>query len=143
KGDLAAYLLVPKGYGDAASRFQYASASIQLGIDPKRNAEAGMLQGLVSEAAYRGMADKFKNPGDMRKSVNEGLESLKTSTADPAAKRETARFLRELDTYLQSGASSSSGSNFTMEGPKIESVAVSAEGKQPASPFEITFPQAI
>ena len=41
KADLAAYVVIPKGYGEAASRFQYANGpAIQVGIDPSRKAEA-------------------------------------------------------------------------------------------------------
>jgi ABC-2 type transport system permease protein len=52
KGDLSACIVIPRGYGDAASKMQYASGpALRIAIDPSRTAEKGMLQGVVSEAA--------------------------------------------------------------------------------------------
>ena len=144
KGNLTAYILVPKGYGDAARTFQYSKApALQIGIDPSRNAEGGMLQGVVSEAAYKGMAEMFSQPTDMRQSLQQGLAQIH-ATKDPKD-APTERLLTELDRYYASGAtmSPSGGGGFSMQGPKVESVPVQAPGAQPANPFEITFPQAI
>lgn len=146
KGDLSAYVLIPKGYGQAASKFQYATGpALQIGIDPSRKAEGGMLQGVVSEAAYKGMSDSMAQPADMRQSVQQGLAKLTSEPSSDADATETKRFLNELDRYLASGASTAQGASgsFSFEGPKIESIPVKADGAQPASPFEITFPQAI
>ena len=146
KGDLTAYVLIPKGYGDAASKFQYSTGpAVQIGIDPSRKAEGGMLQGVVSEAAYKGMSDSMSQPADLRQSVQQGLAKLTANPADDSNSKETKQFLGALDHYLASGASTAPGAagNFSFQGPKIESVPVQAAGAQPASSFEITFPQAI
>lgn len=146
KGNLTAFILIPKGYGDAASKFQYASGpALEIGIDPTRNAEGGMLQGVLSEAAYKGMSDSMAQPADMRQSVQQGLSKLTSAASDDPNSKETKRFLTELDRYLASGASTTPGGpgRFSFEGPKIESVPVQATGVHPANSFEITFPQAI
>lgn len=146
KGDLSAYVLIPKGYGEAASRMQYASGpAIKVGIDPSRNAEAGMLQGVVSEAAYKGMSEMFSQPDDMRPMVQDNLAKIKASGKSDPETASTSQFLTDLNRYLSSPAASSPNANsaFSMQGPKIESEPVKAEGAQPANAFEITFPQAI
>jgi ABC-2 type transport system permease protein len=140
KGDLTAYVLIPKGYGEAASRMQYATGpAIKIGVDPSHRAEAGMLQGVVSEAAYKGMSEMFSKPEEMRAATQEGLQHLAASS-DPESVR-----LKGLLGALQqfSATSTTANSNFSFQGPKIESEPVKAEGAQPASSFEITFPQAI
>jgi len=144
KGDIAAYVVIPKGYGEAASRLQYANGpAIQVGIDPSRKAEAGVLQGVVSEAAYKGMSEMFAQHADMHATIAEGREKLKASKDPQDAS--TLKFLDALDSYLATPTSSSpnAASNFSFQGPKIESVTVKQDGAQPASPFEVTFPQAI
>lgn len=144
RGNLSAYVLIPKGYGEAARTMQYDSGpGIQVGIDPSKNAEAGMLQGVVSEAAYKGMSEMFSQPTEMRGSVQEGLKTLQAKNNPQDAT--TVRFLGELDRYLAAGGTMSrdDSSGFSFKGPKIEQVKVKPDGATPASPFEITFPQAI
>lgn len=143
RGNLSAYILIPKGYGEAARSMQYAKGpAIQVGIDPSKKAESGMLQGVVSESAYKGMSEMFSQPVEMRESVQEGLKSLQEKGKPEDAS--TVRYLGELDRYLASGGMAGTGGNgFSFEGPKIEQIKVQAEGTQPASAFDLTFPQAI
>ncbi len=144
KGDLSAYVIIPKGFGEAASRMQYASGpALQIGIDPSKTAETGILQGVVAESAYKGMSEMFSQPGDMKGLIQNGLSDLKSSGTAEA--NDTRQLLLALDKYYTSNAaaSPSGNSNFSFEGPKIESVKVRADGAQPASSFEYTFPQAI
>src|SRR5579885_2860672 len=143
KGDLAAYVLIPKGYGEAASRMQYAiGPAIKIGVDPSRQAESEMLQGIVSEAAYKGMSEMFSHPADMQHSVEEGLHAA--NNRDPK-NLPMVQLLTALERYYQSPGASSpdSAANFSFQGPKIETENVKVEGAKPATPFEITFPQAI
>jgi len=142
KGNLAAYIVIPKGYGEAASRMRYAMGpAIQIGNDPSRKAEAGILKGVVAEAAYKGMSDMFSHPADIKASAQEGLDNL-ASSRDPNDV-ETRAFLTSLQKYLSRPAASdpSSAGNFSFQGPKIETVEVKGDG--PASAYEVTFPQAI
>jgi ABC-2 type transport system permease protein len=144
KGELAAYVLIPKGYGEAASKFQYATGpAIQVGIDPSRQAEAGMLQGVVAEAAYGGMASTFSNPIDMKTSTEEGLAALKNSQNANDAR--TVDLLTALNRYYATPtpAAQAGNSEFSFQGPKIESVTVKGKEALPAKSFEYTFPQAI
>lgn len=144
RGNLSAYILIPKGYGDAARTMRYSTGpALQLGIDPSKKAESGMLQGVVSEAAYKGMSEMFSQPTEMRGSVQEGLKSLQASHKPEDAA--SVRFLGELDRYLAAGGTvtGAGGNGFSFQGPKIEQVKVEAGGTQPASAFDLTFPQAI
>lgn len=142
KSDLAAYVLIPKGFGDAARKLQYGSGpAIKIGIDPSRKAEAGMLQGVVSQAAFGGLADRFSNSAESRESIRQDLADLSQANLTPQQKEPTARFLKELDRYMGSTQTQTPASGF--QGPKIEADPIAPNGAQPASSFEITFPQAI
>jgi ABC-2 type transport system permease protein len=145
KGDLAAYIVIPKGYGEAASRMQYATGpALKIGIDPSRKAETGMLQGVVAEAAYKGMSDMFSQPTDLRKSVQQDIAKLAGPAVTDPDYASTKRFLTELNRWLASPAASSpnTASNFSFQGPKVESEPVNIGNAQPTS-FEVSFPQAI
>ena len=143
-GSLAAYILIPKGYGDEQRRFQYSSGpAITLGIDPKRAAEAGMLQGVVSEAAYSQMSSMFASGPEQKASIEQNIQDLRSSSNAPN-RQATIKFLTDLQTYMNSGAGSASGAgSFKFEGPKVATEPVTFDGPAPASPFEVTFPQAI
>lgn len=59
KGNLAAYVLIPKGFGSQFTRHDFSKGpSLKLGMDPKRQAEAGMLDGILGRAAGNIMDDQ-------------------------------------------------------------------------------------
>ncbi len=57
KGKAAAFLILPQGFGAAKSNmFSGDTATVQLGVDPKRTAIKGLLQGVLmsyAEHVYR------------------------------------------------------------------------------------------
>ncbi len=135
KGNIAAYVQIPKGYG-AYDPFEKApdSASLKVGADPSKKVEIGMLEGMLQGAAmqsqFGSMTDKN---GAWKERVNKGLKS-------PDLDKDTKDFLRQIDKYM----SSNSGKNsMTFDGPKIVKQEEHKQGIEPASPFEVTFPQAL
>jgi ABC-2 type transport system permease protein len=144
KGDISAYVLVPKGFGEASQRFQAGEKPIKIGSDPSRKAEAGMLQGVIAEAAYADMQKKFSDPVSMQASAKDALAELDKASDMPADQKENLKgLLSALDKYGASGAATGPGGQAGMQGPKIETENVAAEGAKPASAFEVTFPQAL
>lgn len=147
KGNLAAYILIPKGYGEEARSFQYANGpALKIGIDPSRQAEAGLLNGVLAQAAYQKMSENMSGSPSSRRNLEQSLQDVQKSSLSPADKESTTRFLKELDRFMgspamQGGANGASSAGFT--GPSIESEKVAQEGVTPASPFEVTFPQAL
>jgi ABC-2 type transport system permease protein len=55
QGDLAAYIALGPGFGKSTDFFAGRVPEIELGIDPRRKAEAGYLQGMLTEAAFADM----------------------------------------------------------------------------------------
>ena len=136
RGDLTAYVRIPQGYGEADRQFK--SPRIEVGVDPARKAEIGMLQGVISQAAFEGLGEKFSNPSSMVGSIDSALAT------SGAVNAQTRRFLTELKAFMESGASAASqDEGFGFQGPKIETTAVAQKGDRPASSFEVTFPQAL
>lgn len=56
QGLLTAFIIIPEGFAEAhAHNTKVAPAQLELGVDPRRRAEAGMLQGLLIEHAFGGL----------------------------------------------------------------------------------------
>jgi ABC-2 type transport system permease protein len=104
-----------------------------------------MLQGVISEAAYKGMSEMFSQPGDMKQTIESGMQSLKQADASDPQNASTRQLLVALDRYYTSPAATSSAatSNFSLQGPKIDTEDVHPTGVMPANSYEFTFPQAI
>lgn len=135
KGQIAAYVQIPKGYG-AFDPFEKApeSASLKVGADPSRKIESGMLEGMLQGAAMQSQFGSMSdNNGAWKERVNKGLES-------PDLDKETKDFLRQVDKYMSSN-SGKKGMHF--DGPTIVKQEEHKQGVEPASSFEVTFPQAL
>ena len=87
KGNRVAMLVLPKGFGETAGVFWDTPPKIQLGVDPSRNAEAGMLQGFVMEGIGQLVAYRFQHPNQMRGAISRQRELIATkSEIEPANK---------------------------------------------------------
>lgn len=62
KGALTAYLEIPKGFAEGASAFPMGRLpDVSLGVDPSRKAEAGILQGVISESVMKAVVGDTPN----------------------------------------------------------------------------------
>jgi ABC-2 type transport system permease protein len=148
-GTLTAAVVVPKGYAEAETRlFHGAPRTLELAVDPARNAEAAMLEGILTGAAMQSMQELFRGGESARKLVDNALVDLKKV---PEGRQRTSaeRFLGELGTFLDAqpkvtpavgsgAAGSSSGGWKPLEITRRE---LRAERVGPASAFDVTFPQ--
>ena len=63
-GRRAAFLVIKPGFGEASKRFlSGASKEVELGVDPVRQAEAGMIQGLLMKQAGAAILTRFTSSG--------------------------------------------------------------------------------
>jgi ABC-2 type transport system permease protein len=60
RGDLVGMIAIPKGFGKTAGLPWLKAPAVELGVDPSRLAEAGMLEGLVMQAAGQLTIERFK-----------------------------------------------------------------------------------
>jgi ABC-2 type transport system permease protein len=152
KGRRTAFVIVPKGFGVAAERLFYgAPPSVELGVDPSRRAESGMLEGVLMKYGVQEMQTAFSDPTVGRRAVENARQSLsagRDTARDPDA-ASTSAFLAELDKYLQrprSAASPGTDQGFGAAGWTPLAIArrdVAGDDRGPRSSFEFTFPQGV
>lgn len=153
-GRLAAAVVVPEGFGERmAMPFVGGGAELQLLIDPARQAERGVLQGVVLEAGYRQFQQVFTDPSRLREVAARGIESIDAADADERARLAPLRlFLSALGAFGGSFAGGADGDGGSALGEAFESAfqpvaldvsEVLPEGRTKNNAFAITFPQAI
>ncbi len=140
QGRLTAYVLIPKGYQDEVQNFRYSEGpSLQIGIDPTRQAESGMLQGVLASSSYAQMGDQMQvgsNGNGLRENIARVGSSSYLNRQD---KQAIVRVLRDVSSLQASGMSTQG----VFQGAKIVTNPVTAEGAEPSSNYEVTFPQAL
>jgi ABC-2 type transport system permease protein len=144
RGQLAAFLAIRPGFGAGSQRLLYGPPrEIEVGADPSRKAEAGMIEGLLMQAAAQDMQQMLSNPAVSTAMVDSALGD---AARDPAAPRELVHFLGELKTFVGSPASqrdAAAGGGSQWQPLKIVGAPITRERSGPGNPFEITFPQGV
>ena len=114
-GDRTAYIVITPGFGDASQRlFSGAPKEIELGVDPRRQAESGMVEGLLMKHAA----------ADMQKMLTGKLKPF-------------------MGTASAGGPGAAAGGSNEWQPLKITATAVAREYRGPKNAFEITFPQGV
>lgn len=160
KGQRIAYIIIPKGFEESKNRvLQGGSVSIELGVDASRKAEAGLLQGVLTQYAFQTlMQDTFMDRAAMRQQVVQAMEDLKTADEmDATTKSVLSVFYHSLDTFLvelpeedadvqnsPAGIGSISTQERTWQPIRInmEKIGRQTVTAQPRSSYDITMPQA-
>lgn len=145
RGKLTGYVVIPKGYGEYADSFRPDGPPLEVGMDPSRKAEAGYVEGLLTEATFAGMQELFTDPTRAKAQIDKSLADLdKAPGLDAEQKKTLKHFLGDLDQFMAKiDAKALAGSPFA-SAARIKSVPVipQTEG-EPQSAYEITFPSAI
>lgn len=142
RGQLLAYLDVKKAPTDDFGMFAGEMPVLEVGIDPSRTAEKGLLKGLLSEAVFAGFRDLLSDPEKSRTQIRSMNARL---AADPelgaVQKLAFASFFGALDTFLGTPRVGG-GAGAAME-PQITEVAVTRTRRGPPNAYSISFPQSI
>lgn len=143
-GQKVAYIVVKEGFGTAMERVFWADPpAIELGVDPARRAEAGMLTGILTKYAAEGLKEVFNNRTTMRKQIQEALGAIRMPRSKSEERRSSlTQFLTELDSFVDT-KESSSGNFRGFEPILIEKVEIIRERKGPPNAFSISFPQGV
>lgn len=143
-GKRVAYIVVPHGFRTATLFSGGQSPSLQIGVDPTRQAEAGYLQGMLMEAVYEGLQQQMANPEQMKKQLKESAESLKQADGlEPKQRESLEQFLGTLGKAMDGIDPNLYRAGQAARPVRIEEVPVALDEKRPPSAFAITFPQAI
>jgi ABC-2 type transport system permease protein len=128
--------------------FGPARPSIKVEMDPSRRAEAGYLQGLVTQAYFKLLQSSMADPGKLVTALDDQMTAMDSIAGLNGRQQGLLKgFLGQLDTFLTSvdttGSDSGAAGRTPFADPDIvfEDVAVEREG--PRSSWEITFPQAL
>ena len=82
-----ALLVLEEGFGETAGVFWEPPPTIQLGVDPSRTAESGMLQGLIMEAIGQLSSQRFQDSDKMRDYLKRSRQSITKDEEISAADR--------------------------------------------------------
>lgn len=105
RGDLVGLIAVPKGFGESAGLPWMESPPIQLGLDPSRKAETGLLEGLVMQASGKLLMERFQDPATMRNLVQQGRDEIAADqNISPLMKPALVQMMNSLDGFMQSWA---------------------------------------
>lgn len=153
-GDKVAYVRVLPGFGDSpfAMFGGGEGATIEVGIDPSRKAEAGMLRGILMQTMFGGMSDSFSDRDGMLKELERGREQIAESEDLSSGQRlvldtffgALGSFLEDVDLdVLEEGTGGMGAGGMDAEG-LVDVVEVTRDrGDEPQSAYEITFPSSM
>jgi ABC-2 type transport system permease protein len=157
-GRRLAYVVLPAGFAESQQRlFVGGSATLEVGVDPSRKAEAGMLQGVLMKHGFMGLAEVMQDPARTRQQLAQVRSALAGAKETPGMNRmmfeallaQADNVLRDLAARrtatagaAQPGQNSEAG-GFAFQPVKFafEDVVVARSG--PTNAFAITFPQGI
>lgn len=144
-GSKVAYILIPKGGADGIP-FGPAVAPLEVGYDPRRNAEAGFLQGALMETVFTGFQDRFTDPKAYKEQIDKGVKALDDATDLSAAQKTILKsFLSALSDFTKNidPAVMKPSESGGMMGNQLKMEAITADRARPLSAFEVTFPSAV
>ncbi len=153
RGEKVAYVVVPAGFGAARDRmFQGEGLCLEVGVDPTRKAEAGMLQGVLTQHAFEVLQHLFQDRGAMQDQARKAIQAVRTDAEmDAATRAGLARFFAALDRLMtdlpeEAGAGKepgkTPGGGWSWQPVRVEIHDVARERRGPKSSFDITLPQA-
>lgn len=150
KGKKTAYILLAEGFGASQDLlFGGQGLRLEVGVDPARRAEAGMLQGVIMQYSFQIFQDLFTNRSMMKDQVKTALSSIKEDGGmDPITSLVLTQFLTALDIFVTEmpqeektqGSEGEGLANWNPVQVEFKDITVKREG--PKSSFDITLPQA-
>jgi ABC-2 type transport system permease protein len=143
RGQRTGYIVLTPGFGAASDRMFYGeSRQVELGVDPARRAEAGMIEGLLMKHASEDLQKAFNDPGATQRMVDKALAELKDAPADQVAP--VQRFLGALKNFAGTPqAQGPPGQKNDWQPLKVIAKNIARERTGPENAFEITFPQGV
>lgn len=143
QGKHTACVVLLAGFGAAAGRpFFGAPPQIEVGADPSRRAETGLLTGLLHQAAAESLQRTLQDPEAMQGMIRQARTGLVFGPAlgDREGLAATDRFLVELQRFLEKRPQGTGGG---LAAVAIETRPLAARRNGPRSSFEFSFPQGI
>jgi ABC-2 type transport system permease protein len=142
RGQRTGYIVLTPGFGVASERMFYGQPKqVELGVDPARRAEAGMIEGLLLKHAAEDMQRLFNDPNASSRMVDKALGEMKDAPPDQVAS--VQRFLGELKAFVNTPNAQANSQQAEWQPLKVIAKDVRRERNGPENAFEITFPQGV
>ena len=156
QGKISAWIRLEKGFGsDERQIFSGQAPVLELGIDPSRPAEAGVLEGLLMRYGFENLMARFQDPEALAQSFS---ASKKSMSQDPKLSPERVRTLgsffdssllfskqiKALEKLSQDESPSGDTEPFAFQPFTIRRARASRQRTGiPHSAFDVSFPQSI
>ena len=101
RGQLVGMIAIPKGFGETAGMMWMERPAIEVGVDPSRKAEAGMLQGMIMQAMGKLMIVAISGSGEHAADASKRRKkrSPTRQTCRSRCGRCVAQMMDSLDTF--------------------------------------------
>ncbi len=157
QGKQSAWLKLPAGFGERYGiPFGPRAPQVQLGVDPARSAETGMLEGVLMRYASARFERVF-SPGHAQKTLDDTLAQMQRTPDMPAEWRDLLgeflpRMAKLASAQSQTSADQQSPATTAASAEKkppaftplaVEHVDMSVEKRGPGNVYAVLFPQAI
>jgi ABC-2 type transport system permease protein len=140
QGRRVAWVALLPGFGEAqANPFAERAPPVEVGIDPTRQAEAAMLEGLLAREAAAGFQERLSDREASRRMVADSLARLRYAPPWSPERKRNERFLAELDRWLAEAPAE--GGGVRLQALAVERKEAAPDRRGPRRSFEFTFPQ--
>ncbi|MGQ9835585.1 MAG: ABC transporter permease [Thermoanaerobaculaceae bacterium] len=142
-GKAIAYVLVKEGFGQVRPFMPEEKPLLELGLDPARKAEAGLVEGLITKAYFSLMFRHMQQPANLLEAsqkLKEELPALPEPLHGPLGT--LAESLEKLAAAIQLRPEVSWEEANPFTKPPFERVEITGDRKRPPNAFAITVPQA-
>ena len=153
RGKRVAFVVLQDGFGEAYERVFWGDPpTVELGVDPARQAETAMLSGILMKYGAERMQRIFSNSAAQYDNIERARASLNESSDIPPPVRENLEqifgawenLIEESETGIEENDSVSDESGFQgLEPIAIEQTDIAVIREGPTSSYEISFPQGI
>jgi hypothetical protein len=99
---VVAYVFIQPGFGKAQEEMFFGGqGQVQVGADPSKKAERGMLEGILQQHVYAGLGDAMAKPEQGRRKAQKAMEMARQSKdLSPADRLVFETFFGALDVFL-------------------------------------------
>jgi len=153
RGKKTSFVVLKPGFGSASQNpFWGEPPTVELGTDPARHAEAGMVEGILVKYASERLQDFFANSSGQQQNIAEARDAISASRdMDPAVREHFVDFFAALEDFLGEQqdlrqADTSYVASGGLEGftpLEVEHAEITVERRGPTNAYAISFPQGI
>jgi len=149
--DVVACVVIPQGYElGVEAMFGGGGAEIEALVDPTRGAEAGLLQGKLTEKAFAAFGEALTDPAKAKRTLARSREQINSAAGLTATQRLAfGTFFNGIDTLVDSGATTvGDDADDAAPGPawmpvQVTVTEVRAQRDGPSSSFDVSFAQGL